>query len=194
MELDQLHQVKAELRREMTARRESLSAEAPAAGAEVALRVSSAFAPSPGSVVAGYWPIRAELDCLPTLNGLAARGCRIGLPEIQGPGQPLVFRGWEPDEELDAGPFGTRQPSPEAEAVEPTLLLVPLLAFDAQGRRLGYGGGYYDRTLALLRGVHAVQAIGLAFAGQQIDEVPAGPEDAPLDGVITETDFHDFTG
>ena len=192
VDLEELRAAKAALRRPMRQRRAAAAAEAPDAGSQVAALVAASFAPPSGSVVAGYWPVRDELDPRPTLSELSARGCRIALPAVVGEGQPLVFRAWEDDEPLEPGPYGTVQPGEAADQVEPQLLLVPMLAFDRAGRRLGYGGGYYDRTLATLRGRFAVQAIGIAYAGQEVEAVPAGPEDARLDGVVTERAFIDF--
>ena len=137
--------------------------------------------------------MRDELDPRPTLSELSARGCRIALPMVVGKGEPLLFRAWDGDEPLQDGPYGTMQPGDDADVLEPLLLLVPMLAFDRAGRRLGYGGGFYDRTLAALRGRFAVQAIGIAYAEQEVEAVPAGPEDARLDGVVTERAFIDFT-
>jgi 5-formyltetrahydrofolate cyclo-ligase len=193
VDLDELRAAKAALRRPMRERRAEIAAAAPDAGSRVAALVAASFAPASGTVVAGYWPMRDELDPRPTLSELSARGCRIALPVVAAPGEPLVFRAWDEDEPLEPGPYGTMQPGEAADVVEPQLLLVPMLAFDRAGRRLGYGGGFYDRTLAGLRGRFAVQAIGIAYAGQEIDSVPAGPEDARLDGVVTERAYLDFT-
>lgn len=192
-DLDELRAAKAALRRPMLERRTAIAAAAPDAGSQVAALVAASFAPASGSVVAGYWPMRDELDPRPTLSALSARGCRIALPVVAARGQPLVFRAWEDDEPLQDGPYGTAHPAEDADVVEPQLLLVPMLAFDRAGRRLGYGGGFYDRTLAALRGRFAVQAIGVAYADQEVDSVPAGPEDARLDGVVTERAYLDFT-
>lgn len=193
VDLDELRAAKAELRRPMRRRRSGLAEAVPDAGSRVASLVAASFAPPSGTVVAGYWPMRDELDPRPTLSELSARGCRIALPAVVGEGQPLVFRAWDSDEPLDPGPYGTMQPGDTADQVEPQLLLVPMLAFDRAGRRLGYGGGFYDRTLAALRGRFAVQAIGIAYADQEVEAVPAGPEDARLDGVVTERAYLDFT-
>ncbi len=192
-DLDALRAAKAALRRPMRERRAEMAAAASDAGSRVAALVAASFAPTQGSVVAGYWPMRDELDPRPTLAALSARGCRVALPVVVGVRQPLVFRAWEVDEPLLPGPFGTVQPGEDADTVEPTLLLIPMLAFDRAGRRLGYGGGFYDRTLAALRGRFAVQAIGVAYAEQEVAAVPAGPEDARLDGVVTERGYLDFT-
>jgi 5-formyltetrahydrofolate cyclo-ligase len=140
-------------------------------------------APPPGAVVAGFWPMGTEIDIRPLLHALAERGHALALPVTPRRGQPLVFHRWRPGEALVAGPLGTRQPAAGTEAVRPDWLLVPLLAFDRAGRRLGYGGGYYDRTLAALPGA---DSLGCAFAAQEVPEVPAGPGDALLRRVATE--------
>lgn len=192
LDLDDLRAAKSALRRPMRERRAAMAAAAPEAASRVAALVAAAFAPASGAVVAGYWPMRDELDPRPTLAALAGRGCRVALPVVAGEGQPLVFRAWEIDEKLEPGLYGTVQPGADADMVEPQLLLIPMLAFDRTGRRLGYGGGFYDRTLAALRGRFAVQAIGIAYADQEVEAVPAGPEDARLDGVVTERAYLDF--
>jgi 5-formyltetrahydrofolate cyclo-ligase len=137
--------------------------------------------PAPGAIVAGFLPIRDEIDILPALHALSERGHPIVLPETPRRGLPLLFRLWRAGDTLVEGRFGTSHPV-GAEAV-PDVLLVPLLAFDRRGHRLGYGAGYYDRTLAKLP---AALAIGCAYAAQELDEVPAGPYDAPLHAVATE--------
>jgi 5-formyltetrahydrofolate cyclo-ligase len=123
-----------------------------------------------------------EIDIRPLLLALAGRGHPIALPVTPKRGLPLGFRRWRPGEALARGPMGTSQPA-AGEELRPDWLLVPLLAFDRAGRRLGYGGGYYDRTLALLPGA---TAIGCAYAAQEMAEVPAGPEDWRLDAIATE--------
>jgi 5-formyltetrahydrofolate cyclo-ligase len=123
-----------------------------------------------------------EIDIRPLLLALAERGHPIALPVTPKRGLPLVFRRWRPGEPLGRGPMGTRQPE-SGETLRPDWLLVPLLAFDRDGRRLGYGGGYYDRTLPTLPGA---VALGCAYVAQELPEVPAGPEDWRLDAVATE--------
>jgi 5-formyltetrahydrofolate cyclo-ligase len=173
---------KAEARPLALARRAAIRA-AGAGEALAAVLMAEAPAPPPGSRIAGYWPMGTEIDIRPALHAYAARGHGLALPVTPRRGERLRFRAWQVGAPLVAGPFGTRQPPPEAEEVEPDLLLVPLLAFDAAGRRLGYGAGYYDRTLAALA---MAPRIGVGFAAQEVPEVPAGPDDVPLALVATE--------
>jgi 5-formyltetrahydrofolate cyclo-ligase len=142
--------------------------------------------PPSGALVAGFWPMGDEIDIRPLLRRLAEAGHQLALPVTPPRGQPLVFRRWAWGEALQPGRFGTSVPPDTAETVTPTALLVPLLAFDSRGRRLGYGGGYYDRTLA---GLPCAWAVGVAFAGQQVALVPAGAHDVPLHGIATEAGF-----
>lgn len=139
-----------------------------------------------GAVVAGYWPLRQEIDVRPLLARLRAHGCVIALPVVLAPHRPLLFRVWRTGTRLETGAYGTRHPGTTAATVVPDLVLVPLLAFDRAGFRLGYGGGYYDRTLAALRRRRKVLALGIAFAGQAVAAVPRDRFDQPLDGIVTE--------
>lgn len=156
----------------------------PALGAALARHVLREAPPPPGAIVAGFWPIGAEIDIRPLLVALAARGHAVVLPVTPPRGQALRFRRWHPGAALRRERFGTFAPD-GAEAV-PDWLLVPLLAFDRAGRRLGYGGGYYDRTLPGLPGAFA---LGCAYAAQEAPDVPAGPGDARLDAVATECEL-----
>jgi 5-formyltetrahydrofolate cyclo-ligase len=140
------------------------------------------FPPPERAVVSGFWPIGDEIDIRPLLEVLHARGHRIALPETPKRGNPLIFRQWWPGIAMHRERFGTSRP--DGPQIEPTFLLLPLLAFDNAGRRLGYGGGYYDRTLAALP---RATAVGCGYAAQQLDEVPAGDYDARLHAVATET-------
>jgi 5-formyltetrahydrofolate cyclo-ligase len=116
----------------------------------------------------------------------------LALPSVSGRGAPLVFRRWSPGDATLIDMFGLTEPLAGAEIVTPSLLLVPLLAFDAAGTRLGYGGGYYDRTLAMLRGAGKIAAIGIAYAGQEVGELPRHEYDEPLDAVLTEKGLRNF--
>jgi 5-formyltetrahydrofolate cyclo-ligase len=129
--------------------------------------------------------MRTELDPLPLLEALIDEGFSMALPVVQAKGAPLVFRCWRPDEPTVQAGFGTREPPAHHAIAEPDILLVPLLAFDRLGYRLGYGGGFYDRTLNRLRALRKIHAIGLAFDEQEIDAVPRLDYDQRLDGVLT---------
>jgi 5-formyltetrahydrofolate cyclo-ligase len=135
-----------------------------------------------------FWPLADEIDTLPLLHVLHWLGAEPLLPRMQGRGQPLLFHGWQPDLTLVEGPFRVREPPPGLPAVLPDIVLAPLLAFDARGNRLGYGAGFYDRTFAAIMaaGGHAIRC-GFCFAAQEVDDVPAGPDDIPLQQVVTET-------
>jgi len=153
----------------------------PQAGAALATHVLRDCPPPPGAVVAGFWPVGSEIDLRPLLHALAARGHPVALPVTGKRGNPLIFQRWRPGDVLTTERFGTLRPT--GEPLVPDVLLVPLLAFDRRGHRLGYGGGYYDRTLAALPGRFA---LGCGFAAQEMDAVPAGPYDQRLDAIATE--------
>lgn len=173
-----LHELKAELRRTALARR---IGQPPALGTRIAGHVLEQAAPPAGAVCALFWPLPDELDTRPLIHALYGRGHVIALPVTPPRGEPLRFRRWRPGDALVRGRFGTQHP--DSAAIVPDWIAVPLLAFDAAGRRLGYGAGYYDRTLAALP---AARAIGVAFAAQQVSEVPTGPDDVPLPAIVTE--------
>jgi 5-formyltetrahydrofolate cyclo-ligase len=185
-------QQKADLRREMTARRDALPPDVRSAAAEAIAARAFPLAIGPGVVVSGFMPMRSEINPLPLMKRLAEAGAQLALPVTGRRGDPLVMRTWAWGEPLASGVWGIREPKPEAPPVDPDILLVPLLAFDRAGRRLGYGGGYYDLTLARLRSRKAVTAIGLAFAMQEIPGVPTTPHDATLDLVLTEQEIIDL--
>ncbi|KMW56341.1 5-formyltetrahydrofolate cyclo-ligase [Candidatus Rhodobacter oscarellae] len=135
-----------------------------------------------GKPLAGYMPIRTEVDPVPVM---ADWDGPVGVPVIQGAGQPLLFHRWTQGCDMVEGPFGARVPAAQ-EPVVPQVLIVPLVAFDARGFRLGYGGGFYDRTLEGLRARGPVVAIGFAFAAQEAAELPLEPTDQPLDAMVTD--------
>lgn len=138
-------------------------------------------------IVAGFIPIQTEVDCLFILKALNAIQCRIALPVMKGKNQHLVFKEWDMVTELKDGNYGTREPDSDFRNVMPDIILVPCLAFDESGARLGYGGGYYDRTLELYREKdHSFTAIGIAFDGQKSNHVPDAEYDQPLDIIVTE--------
>ncbi len=153
----------------------------PALGAELARHVLADLPPPRGAVVSGFWPMAGEIDIRPLLEALHGRGHRILLPHTPKLGNPLIFRHWQPGAPMLRERFGTYRP--DGEIGVPDWLFVPLVAFDAAGRRLGYGGGFYDRTLPLLP---QATVIGCAFAVQRLDEVPTADYDAPLHAVATE--------
>jgi 5-formyltetrahydrofolate cyclo-ligase len=137
---------------------------------------------APNTVVGGYHALPDEADPALLLERLVELGCHVAYPRVVGKGAPLEFHRVPDGEVLAPGAFGIHEPLDIWPRVVPQLLLVPLLAFDAQGHRLGYGGGFYDRTIALLK----VPAIGIAYAGQQVAALPADDHDMTLDAVLTE--------
>jgi 5-formyltetrahydrofolate cyclo-ligase len=139
-----------------------------------------------GQIIGGYYPIRDELNPLPLLQALRDEGCQIGLPAIC-PGPGLTFRAWTPGTALKRSQLGLSEPAASCPEVTPAIVLVPLLAFDSQGNRLGYGAGYYDAALRGLRRRGPVIAIGLGFDEQQFPEIPREPQDEPLDMILTPT-------
>lgn len=152
--------------------------------AALAAHLTIALSSHKGRPLSGYLPIRSEADPVPAMAALSRHG-PVGVPEVTGPGEPLRFRLWTPGAPLEQGSFGVMIPT-DAPEMTPEILIVPLLAFDARGFRLGYGGGFYDRTLAALRAQGPVQAIGLAFAAQEVSALPVEATDQPLDAIVTE--------
>lgn len=138
--------------------------------------------------ISGYMPIHTELDIMPAMLALHARGYTLSVPVIIGKAMPLKFRAWSPETKMVSGPFGARVPERGA-WMQPDLLLCPMLAFDKAGQRMGYGGGFYDRTIAKRA---PIRALGYAYAAQQAETLPAEPTDMPLEGVITENGFLAF--
>jgi len=192
--VESLSDKKAELRREAMARRDALPPEARQAAAEAIAARKFPLAIAPGVIVSGFMPLKSEINPLPLMRKLAGQGARLALPVVAGRGKPLMMREWVFGEPLVAGVWGIREPQPEAAVVDPDILLVPLLAFDRAGHRIGYGAGYYDLTLAQRRARKLVIAAGLAFAIQEIAAIPATPRDARLDLVLTEREVIDLRG
>jgi 5-formyltetrahydrofolate cyclo-ligase len=186
---------KPALRREAMARRDALpAAERQAAAETIAVRPFPVSIAAGTTIVSGFMPLKSEINPLPLMRRLAQAGARLALPVVAGKGLPLVMRAWSFGAPLAAGVWGIREPPPDAPAVAPDVLIVPLLAFDRSGHRLGYGAGYYDMTIAALRARKAVTAVGIAFAAQEIDAVPTTPRDARLDLVLTEREVIDLRG
>jgi 5-formyltetrahydrofolate cyclo-ligase len=183
---------KANLRAAALAMRDALDEEQRASAARKIAARGLPISIARGTIVSGYMPIKSEIDPTPLLRKLAAKGARLALPAVMARGKSLAFRAWSPDDRLLMGPLGILEPSPAATEIVPDIMLVPLAAFDCQGHRIGYGAGHYDFTLAHLRKVKAVTSIGLAFAAQEIEAVPALSHDERLDYVLTETKVFDF--
>jgi len=191
-EFTSIEGLKAELRRSAVARRDALAAtERTVAAAAIAARPFP-LAIVPGTVVSGFMPLKSEINPLPLLRKLAAAGARLALPVVAGRGRPLIMRAYAFGDELASGQWGIREPKPAAPEVLPDILIVPLLAFDRLGHRLGYGAGYYDMTISALRAKKSVVAAGLAYAAQEVAAVPTTPRDARLDLVITENEVIDL--
>lgn len=183
---------KAELRAKALAAREALGDKKRTAAANKLAKRGLPFELVPGSIVSGYAPIRSEIDPMPLMHRLAEQGARLALPCVTARGQALIFRLFHPNDRLMLGPLGIPEPSPAAVEVIPDIMLTPLAAFDRLGHRIGYGAGHYDFTFAHLRKTKHIVAIGLAFAAQQIEAVPALGHDVALDYVLTETEVFDF--
>jgi 5-formyltetrahydrofolate cyclo-ligase len=192
-ETSALDERKRVLRSEAKHRRAAAAAEDPeGAGYALCERVLDALAFPEGGVVSGYWPIGSEIDPRALMRHLHERGHPIALPVVIAKTRPLVFRAWRPGDPLEPAGFGTRVPIAAKPELEPCTLIVPLLAFDRAGYRLGYGGGFYDQTLTRLRRGGEVLAVGAAYAAQEVAEVPHGGDDQPLDWVVTEAEAIDI--
>ena len=155
-------------------------------GAALASRGLPVTRNSQNQIVSAFHPYLSEISTLPLLTKLAGKGWTTALPIVVGKELPLMFRCWVPGDALISGLWDIQIPAETAPEVEPDVLLVPMLAFDRAGYRLGYGGGFYDRTLAKLRALKKVTAIGVAYAGQEMDAVPHDAHDQPLDWIMTE--------
>jgi len=178
---------KARQRADALASRARCHAERPDAGTRACRHFLEAIGFPDDAAVSAYLPVRDEFDVMPLAAAAHAFGHRVGMPVVAGRGKPLLFREWTPQTALVSGVLGIPTPPAEAPALVPRLLLVPLLAFDREGYRLGYGGGFYDRTVAALRALDpATLAVGIGFAGLEVEDVPHGAHDARLDWIVTE--------
>ncbi len=182
---------KADLRAEALAKRDALPAEMRAQAAETIAARSFPVGVA-GKIVSGFMPMRSEISPLPLMRKLAAAGAQLALPAIAGRGKPLIMRAYQFGDVLARGQWGIREPKPDAAEVAPDILLVPLAAFDRAGHRIGYGAGYYGMTIHALRARKPVIAIGLAFAAQEIPQVPSTARDERLGLVLTEREAIDF--
>jgi 5-formyltetrahydrofolate cyclo-ligase len=183
---------KARLRAEALARRDALPAAVRAAAAETIVLRPFPLRIERGAVVSGFSPMKTEINPIPLMRKLADAGAQLVLPAIAGRGKPLIMRAWNFGDPFKAGQWGIREPVAEAPEIAPDILIVPLAAFDRSGHRIGYGAGYYDMTINALRAKKPVTAIGIAFATQEIPQVPATERDARLDLVLTERETIDF--
>lgn len=183
---------KAALRGASLARRDALSLAMRKTASEAFAAKPFPVPVSPGAIVSGFSAIHSEIDPMPLMLALRARGARLALPVVAGRGKPLVMREWEPGVALVAAKFGLSEPPADAPQVDPDILLVALSCFDRIGHRIGYGAGYYDMTIARLRGLKPVTAIGIAFSVQEIEAVPATSSDQKLDFLWTENELIDF--
>jgi 5-formyltetrahydrofolate cyclo-ligase len=193
-EIAEVQTAKERLRHEALALRNALPADARKVAAEAIAARAFPLPIRPGIVVSGFMPLKSEINPLPLMQKLAEQGARLALPRIVGRGSPLSVRVWEFGGALDRGQWGIREPNADAPEVDPDVLLVPLLAFERAGYRIGYGAGYYDMTIKRLRSRKAMTAVGVAFAAQEVPEIPKTPRDERLDLVLTEHEVIDLRG
>lgn len=183
---------KASLRAAMLAQRDALAPERRIEMSLAMAGIAEAICFDPGVVIAGYLPIRSEPDLRPLMAGFRARGARLCLPVVLDR-ETIVFRDFVRGAELVKTGFGTSGPGPDAEELDPDILLMPLSAFDARGNRLGYGAGHYDRAIARLRGKGlSPRLIGAAFSLQEAEALPAEAHDVPLEMILTEAGLRSF--
>jgi 5-formyltetrahydrofolate cyclo-ligase len=185
-------ELKKQIRNETLARRDAL---APDIRIEKSLAMAEhggALDFEAGTIVSGFWPIRSEADIRPLMFSMREKGARLCLPVVLDR-QTIVFRDLVRGADMVDTGFGTAGPGAEAEVLDPQLLLVPLSAFDAAGNRIGYGAGHYDRAIARLAAKGMTpRLIGIAFACQEVEAVPAEPHDVPLDAILTEDGLRSF--
>jgi 5-formyltetrahydrofolate cyclo-ligase len=187
-------ELKKVIRRDALLRRDAIPPAERQKAAETIAARPFPVAIAPGAIVSGFSPLKSEINPLPLMRKLAGQGARFALPAIDGRGKPLIMRAFAFGDELASGQWGIREPKPEAGEAAPDVMLVPLLAFDRAGQRIGYGAGYYDMTIAKFRKLKPVIACGIAFAAQEIASVPVSERDVRLDLVLTEREAIDFRG
>src|SRR6185295_14807143 len=187
-----LDELKADLRKTAFAQRDALPAADRQAAAEAIAARPFPIPIAPGTIVSGFSPLKTEINPLPLMRRLAEAGASLALPVVAGRGKPLIMRSYAFGQALNEGVWGIREPKDDAPEVDPDILIVPLAAFDRRGHRIGYGAGYYDMTIHQLRSIKSVVAVGIAYAAQEVPEVPVTPRDARLDLVLTERDVIDF--
>lgn len=190
MDVASIEDLKREARRSAKERRlRAHELDGPEAAQTVAARFLNEIKLQRDDVVSAYWPMRTEIDSRPTMLALHARGVHLCLPVIEGRDAPLRFRSWSPRTEMVPGPYGASVPA-TGHWLEPTVLITPVLAFTRAGARLGYGGGFYDRTLGRLRSAGGgARAIAIAYAAQEVAQLPTGDRDQPLDAIVTEREL-----
>lgn len=182
------------LRKAALAARDAMPAGARQTAAQSVAERAFPVAVPPGAIVSGFMPIGTEINPIPLMRRLVELGAKLALPVVVGRGKPLTMRAWAFGEPLIEQQWSLKIPPPEAPAVDPDILLVPLAAFDRTGHRIGYGAGYYDMTIAGLRARRRIVAVGLAFAAQEVAAVPASAHDQRLDFLMTENETIDFHG
>jgi 5-formyltetrahydrofolate cyclo-ligase len=183
---------KSALRASALALRDDMLAAERQAAAEIIAARGLPIEVTPGAIVSGFMPMKTEINPLPLLRKLAGQGAQLALPCIAGRGKPLIMRAWKFGDAFKEGQWGIRELMPDAPEVAPDILIVPLACFDRAGHRIGYGAGYYDMTIHALRAKKKVVAIGVAFAAQEIPQVPATERDERLDFVLTEKEIIAF--
>lgn len=186
----------ADLKRWRKAERERLTGQRMALRAEerrphderIMAGLEAAIGAVEGLVIGAYWPFKAEPDLRPLMRSIADRGGQVGLPVVVARGQPLIFRAWAPGDRLTRGVWNIPVPLEDAPAVVPDVVIAPVIGFDAACYRLGYGGGFYDRTLAALQ--PRPLTVGLAYSNAFVPWLQAEPHDVPLDAMLTDEGLH----
>lgn len=176
-------------------RAEAARVAGPQAGVRLAARLLAGLPElgvDKGQVVSAFWPLAGEVDLRPLIACLDGAGYEVALPVVVQKSAPLIFRRWTPETQMEQGAYGTSHPVATSDQVAPVCVITPLLAFDAKGYRVGYGGGYYDRSLEQLRAKGHVVAVGAGYAGQQVETVPHDDKDQPLNAVVTDSAFLTF--